>query len=614
MRARHRAEPLLGTSALAVLLGPALAFAQAAGGYGDYVAWEDWARVVPGERAVLASSWDRTGGDVDANQYESPTGLIQGDRNVTAATLRGPGIIYRFWMPHYTATRPFAIRMYFDGESSPRIDSDTGQILGGTFGYFGSPFVTTFAGGQVSYEPIAFEDSVRIETENRAGLWHWYQYSARTFAPGTGVTSYTGALAPDAGSARAAAAAMLQNVGQHPAGESATSVRDVARSVVVPPNGSLTVVDLAGSGLIRRLNVRMDGAADAALDSLRLRVFYDASTTSAIDAPVGWLFGAGHGRVPYKSLPLGTDSPDGFYSYWPMPFRDGARLELANVSSSSIGVDSVVVEHEARPISSDLGYLHVAAKRQLRPAGQLWNLMADARGTGHYVGNLLYVQQPAPDNSFLEGDDLVVVDGADSLHGTGMEDAYNGGLYYNWADLTMPEPEGPHPSSAIRPLSGILRVEKSTSPRFACADQYRWRIGDRVPFSRSCEVSVETQYSWSGSQWISVVFWYQLPVVPTGAPPAADVPARRLGVELHPSEPNPVHDTTVMRFSLPKEAAVALDLLDVRGRKVRSILEGRQAAGTHALRWSRGVLPNGVYFLRLRAAGAVETRKLVLVR
>ena len=179
----------------------ALAFpvlSQTANGYDAYVQWQNWARVVPGERAGLASSWDRSGGSVDANHYEQPPGLIQGDLDTVAATLVGPGIIHRFWMPHRAAAEPFVLRMYFDGETEPRIDTDSGQLLDGAFGYFASPLVMTAAGGQVCYEPIVFRDSVRIETENRAGKWHWYQYSYRTLAPGTSLNSYSGSLDPDA--------------------------------------------------------------------------------------------------------------------------------------------------------------------------------------------------------------------------------------------------------------------------------------------------------------------------------------------------------------------------------------------------------------------------------
>jgi hypothetical protein len=45
----------------------------------------------------------------------------------------------------------------------------------------------------------------------------------------------------------------------------------------------------------------------------------------------------------------------------------------------------------------------------------------------------------------------------------------------------------------------------------AIADQYRWRIADCIPFSRSIDVNVECGYAVDGSRWTSVAFWYQLP-------------------------------------------------------------------------------------------------------
>lgn len=598
-------------AALALAAAPRLASGQAAPGYGDYLAWENWARVVPGEQAGLASSWDRAGGHFDANQYESPPGLIYGDLDVISRTITGPGIVDRFWMSHFAAVKPFVVQLYFDGESTPRISTDSETILSGAYSYFSAPLVNTFAGGQVCYEPIPFRDSLRIETRNRANLWHWYQYSFRTFAPGTKVNSYTGTLDASAEAARLATAAMFENAGQHPAGESPTAIRSVVGPASLISRTSLTVADLVGPGVIRRLNVRMTDAADVELDSLRLRVFYDQNPHPAIDAPIAWFFGAGHGRAPYKSLPLGTDSPDGFYCYWPMPFHEAARVELFNMLSVPVEVDSVVVEHESQPVGEDAGYLHVTTNH-FRPNGSYWKVLASVTGTGHYVGNLLFIQQNYDSHYFLEGDELVVVDGADSLHGTGMEDAYNGGSYYNWVPGSLSEPEGNFPPFAFRPLSGILRVEKTASPPFSRADQYRWRIADHVPFTQSLEVTVETSYAVAYSEWTSAVFWYALPTVPSDAP-STNAPERSLGLELRTSEPNPVAETTLIRFTLPADASTTLDLLDVSGRRVERILEGRQIAGFHEVRWSRGSLPSGVYFLRLQAGASIETRKLVLI-
>ncbi len=97
----------------------------------------------------------------------------------------------------------------------------------------------------------------------------------------------------------------------------------------------------------------------------------------------------------------------------------------------------------------------------------------------------------------LEGDDVITVDGTTTLNGTGLEDAYNGGAYYNWVAVITDEPEGPYPQSATRPLSGILYVNKAETSR---ADQYHWRISDCIPFSQSIEVNVECRYASDSSR------------------------------------------------------------------------------------------------------------------
>jgi hypothetical protein len=311
---------------------------------------------------------------------------------------------------------------------------------------------------------------------------------------------------------------------------------------------------------------------------------------------------------------MGTDSPDGFYCYWPMPFRDGVRVELVNVSGASIEVDSVVLEHESQPIASDFGYLHVGVQKTIVQPGQTRNVMASVTGAGHYVGNLLYVEDDHDTHFFLEGDDIAVVDGTRRLNGTGIEDAYNGGFYYNWVNNPMEEPEGPSPPFAIRPLHGILRVERSASPPFGRADQYRWQIADRVPFAESLEVSVETQYCWAGCQWISVVFWYGLHPVASGARPWHDDDAQELGFELWQNFPNPASDVTTIRFSLPVDVLTQLEIVDVRGRRVDTLIDGRRLAGRHEVLWRTRELPNGLYFLKLRAGAFTETRKLVVLR
>ena len=586
---------------------------QSAGGYGDYVDWAGWARVDSSELPGLASSFDPGGGPLDYNHYEWPTGLVYGDHDVVAVTLDGPGVIYRFWMPHVIADAQVPIRMYFDGEAVPRIDSDTHQILEGLFGYFRDPLVTTFAGGQVSYETIPFRDSLRIETENRSGLQHYYQYGYRLFPEGTQVESWTPTMPSEVAAARGATIAAFENAGRHPAGPDPGAMYETTGPTLLGYGAQVVLADLAGPGLIRRLSIRMDDATDEQLANVRLVVSWDGALFPSIDVPVGWFFGAGDERAPYRSLPMGTESPGGFYCYFPMPFRESAHLQLVNFAAEPVSIDAAEVEYVATIVDTTMGYFHAVARTGVRTPGTDRFVMADVHGTGHYVGNFLFVEQDFDSDYMLEGDEILELDDTWTINGTGLEDAYNGGYYYNWVANPPPEPEGPAPRFAIRPLHGILRRDRRVDPPFARADQYRWMIADRVSFRQSLEISMETNYSQIGSRWESVVFWYQLPLSASDAPPPAEGTGTG-GLELWSIEPNPSSANVRLRYAVPVEGFVRLDLIDVRGRLVETLVRAERPAGIHWLEWSRDGHPDGVYFMRLRANGHRAVRKLILLR
>jgi hypothetical protein len=487
-------------------------------GYEAYTKWEDWARLRLGVESGLASSYDRSGGNSDFSYYESPPGLITEDINAIVKTIEGPGVIYRFWMPHVIARRNFVVRMFFDGEETPRIDTNSTAIMGGAFSYFTAPLITTFAGGQVCYEPIPFAQSLRIETRNKQiPPWynqHYYQYTYQSFPAGTTINSYTSQLTPQQEQARSEVVALFNNVGQHPAGSSPSAIDVNIYDAMINPDSNFTLAGLTGPGLIRKLNIRMDDANDIELEGLRLQVFYDGRQTPDINVSIAHFFGAGKERAVYRSIPLGTDSNDpneGFYCYWPMPFHQSVLVKLYNTIDEPICVNFAKIEYETKTIDRNMCYLHAVENTSIKYYGQIYHTLLSATGRGHYVGDLFYVEAEQDYNNFylLEGDDVITVDGTMIQNGTGLEDAYNGGAYYNWDAVQSDEPEGRYPRSAIRPLNGILYVDKKDF--FVRADQYRWRIADCIPFSRSIKVNIECRYAESMSRWTSVAFWYQLP-------------------------------------------------------------------------------------------------------
>jgi len=80
------------------------------------------------------------------------------------------------------------------------------------------------------------------------------------------------------------------------------------------------------------------------------------------------------------------------------------------------------------------------------------------------------------------------------------------------------------------------------------------------------------------------------------------------------SAPNPAVTGAQIRFFLPRPAGVTLDLYDVRGGKVRTLLRARAfSAGPQHVTLASGLAP-GLYLLRLEAEGTVAAGKLVVTR
>ena len=83
--------------------------------------------------------------------------------------------------------------------------------------------------------------------------------------------------------------------------------------------------------------------------------------------------------------------------------------------------------------------------------------------------------------------------------------------------------------------------------------------------------------------------------------------------------PNPFNPLTQIRYELPSKALVALDVYNITGQHVASLVKEEQHAGLHSVTWDgttregQGAV-SGVYVYRLRAGNRVESRKMLLLR
>ncbi len=78
--------------------------------------------------------------------------------------------------------------------------------------------------------------------------------------------------------------------------------------------------------------------------------------------------------------------------------------------------------------------------------------------------------------------------------------------------------------------------------------------------------------------------------------------------------PNPFNASTTIRYALPKEAAVTIEIYDILGRRIETLVPGKQPAGSHTVVWEAEDVPSGVYFYRIEAGEYSQTQKCVLLK
>ena len=85
-------------------------------------------------------------------------------------------------------------------------------------------------------------------------------------------------------------------------------------------------------------------------------------------------------------------------------------------------------------------------------------------------------------------------------------------------------------------------------------------------------------------------------------------------------QPNPAHGALQVHFILPRSERVEADILDIMGRRIRTLgSEQALGPGEHVLAWDArdnagAPVPDGVFVIRVRAAGDSRVTRAVLVR
>ncbi len=91
-------------------------------------------------------------------------------------------------------------------------------------------------------------------------------------------------------------------------------------------------------------------------------------------------------------------------------------------------------------------------------------------------------------------------------------------------------------------------------------------------------------------------------------------PVMPSGFSLSQNYPNPFNPTTTIRFAVPSSGLVSLNVYDVLGRLVRTLVNERKSSGTYEVMFDASGLSSGVYFYRITAGSYSQAKKLLLMK
>lgn len=176
-------------------------------------------------------------------------------------------------------------------------------------------------------------------------------------------------------------------------------------------------------------------------------------------------------------------------------------------------------------------------------------------------------------------------------------------------------------------IAGSLQKENEIVYEFGPARSFQQTLV--LSFKDSRSVGSGKIYKLEGENWIELPDasmkngWLEARVNRTGTFKAvfskAGSTALPSKITLHPNYPNPFNPSTTIRYEIHTNTDVSINVYNVFGQKVRTLVNGQQSAGYHQVIWDatndNGVqVASGVYYYRLETSDFSETKKMLLIK
>lgn len=279
--------------------------------------------------------------------------------------------------------------------------------------------------------------------------------------------------------------------------------------ITVPSGTKATLAEIKGPGTIRHIWITV---SERAYRDCIIRMWWDGEKTPSVEVPLGDFFCCGHAmRTKVVSIPIAVNPSGGFNSYWPMPFRKSARIEVENQWKEDINGFFYQIDYELDEVPSDAAYFHAQWRRSVTSVEYPEHVILDGiKGKGQYVGTYLAWTQLS-NGWWGEGEIKFYMDGDKqfpTICGTGTEDYFGGAWGFYGPDKTE--------DTFCTPFLGYpLKVHvENQVPKHGL---YRWHIPDPIRFERNLKVTMQALGWWPNGKYqplqddiASVGYWYQI--------------------------------------------------------------------------------------------------------
>jgi len=96
--------------------------------------------------------------------------------------------------------------------------------------------------------------------------------------------------------------------------------------------------------------------------------------------------------------------------------------------------------------------------------------------------------------------------------------------------------------------------------------------------------------------------------------PGIDDPENPFYLCLYQNFPNPIKEKSNIKFGLPKNSFVQLQIYNLKGQLVATLIDEEKPTGYHTIEWDTGNLKSGIYFYKLSTPDKTFIKKMALIR